>query len=122
MKQVDPSFVVLVGLVLILEVCIYFVAVGLSETYSISTQNAYVLDRFEDNGWAVLEREAGVTFDFPKASLPTDTQQGDVLVFKRFKDGTLLVYRDEAAEARRRQEIMRLRERIPRVPDGDVES
>ena len=30
----------------------------------------YVIDRFEDNGWTVLERSDGETFNVPKEWLP----------------------------------------------------
>ena len=39
----------------------------------------YVIDRFEDNGWAVLEREDGERFDVPRFWLPFGAKEGDVL-------------------------------------------
>ena len=39
----------------------------------------YTLDRFEDDGWAVLERPDGVTFNVPAAWLPAEAQEGHIL-------------------------------------------
>lgn len=121
MKRRHPSLVVLVGFIIALEACIYLIAVELSASYSALTQTAYILERFEDNGWAVLERDAETTFDFPRVSLPGNAQEGDVLVFSRFKDGTLVMQRDEKETARRHQTIKLLRESLPRAPEGDLE-
>lgn len=43
----------------------------------------YVLERFEANSWAVLEREDGETFNVPRFWLPTQAAEGDVLVVER---------------------------------------
>ena len=58
----------------------------------------YIIDRFEGE-FAVLEREAGGTFDVPKSELPP-CMEGDVLVY----DNGIYIVDEE--ETKRRKEII----------------
>jgi hypothetical protein len=92
----------------------------------------YVLDRYEDNGWAALEREDGATFNVPKDWLPGNAQEGDVLVVKKLPDlstfgledepsVTLDIYVDEEATNQRRRMAKATRASLPKGPEGDLE-
>jgi hypothetical protein len=98
----------------------------------LSTAHDYVLDRFEDNGWAVLEREDGETFNIPKAWVPSNAREGDVLVVEKLPElsaygledepsSTLDIYVDEEETNRRRQKAKTARASLPRGPEGDLE-
>jgi competence protein ComEC len=39
----------------------------------------YLIERFEDNGWTVLEREDGLLFNVPSEWLPEEAQEGHVV-------------------------------------------
>ena len=39
----------------------------------------YIIDRFEDAAWAVLEDQQGKTFLVPRRWLPTQAREGDVV-------------------------------------------
>ncbi|MGL4609044.1 MAG: DUF3006 domain-containing protein [Trueperaceae bacterium] len=41
--------------------------------------NRFVLERFEDNGWAMLERDDGELCQVPRAWLPSAAREGHVL-------------------------------------------
>lgn len=90
----------------------------------------YALDRFEDDGWAVLEDEQGASFRVPRAWLPNGAQEGDVLrleprpvappgVGDRVRELRMVV--DEMETRRRRDEAQTLWESLPRGPEGDLE-
>lgn len=91
----------------------------------------YVVDRFEDGGWAVLEDEGGATFVVPRAWLPDATREGDALRVDTRPEGDELEpdpYASEvrffvdAVETQRLLERARdLREGLPRGPGGDLE-
>ncbi len=85
----------------------------------------YVVDRLEDDGWAVLEDEQGRVFDCPLAWLPPGTEAGDVLLSLTLKAGersVLYLKRDDAAkEARLAEARARLRRLRRRDPGGDIE-
>jgi len=84
----------------------------------------YVIDRFEDGGWAVLEVEAGVTFNVPKGWLPEGTEEGDVLQVTleggAEESGVRFAVNPVATEERR-QSAAELRESLPKAPEGDLE-
>jgi hypothetical protein len=92
---------------------------------------AYVLERYEDGVWAVLERGDGATFMVPRFWLP-EAREGDVLIVEKLPDlsaygledepsSTLDIYVDEAETARRKAAARDLRARLPRGPEGDLE-
>lgn len=84
----------------------------------------YILDRFEDNGWAVLESPDGQTFDVPQAWLPEDVREGDSLRFiqaRSAEQSTLILQRDPEHSEERRQAAKELRDSIPKAPSGDFD-
>ena len=88
------------------------------------TRAHYVIDRFEDQEWAVLERDDGLTFNVPLGWLPEEAQEGHVLglSFERGKKISTLHLFLDAEETRRRLEGAReRREGLPKGPQGDIE-
>jgi CHASE2 domain-containing sensor protein len=84
----------------------------------------YTIDRFEDNGWAVLEREDGLTFDIPQEWLPEEAQEGHVLrvaIDPESKASSLRFEIDEAAMQDRLEQIAAIRSRLRQGPKGDIE-
>ena len=84
----------------------------------------YAIDRFEENGWAVLERPDGQTFNVPREWLPEDTSEGDVLRLElatQSDASRLLLVVDRAEERRRRENAEERRARLPKGPEGDLE-
>lgn len=84
------------------------------------------IDRFEDNGWAVLEREDGEIFNIPADWLPADAAEGDVLrvesrIWRKRPQSGVYFYLDAEAKARRLEEAKNLRASIPKGPKGDIE-
>ena len=98
-----------------------------------SEATTYVLDRFEDGGWAVLEDEAGHTFNVPRFWLPGELSEGDVVVVEQqeiisedeagFAVGYrgLDIYVDSDATAARREHARNFRDRLPKGPSGDLD-
>lgn len=87
-------------------------------------QHTCTIDRFEDNGWAVLERKDGETFNVPCDWLPTGTEEGDVLSLElsaEAKVSTVNFDIDDEATAWRRKEAKELRSSLPQAPKGDIE-
>lgn len=83
-----------------------------------------VLDRFEDNNIAVLEREDGTTFDIPAEWLPEDAQEGYVIAVERSGKGgasSVSFIVEEAATAQRLEEAKALRTSLAQAPEGDIE-
>ena len=88
----------------------------------------YVVDRFEDNNWVVLEREDGETFNVPRGWLSTYLKEGDVLKVKRLEDlreGVVqhflyLEIDEEAVESRREQARLK-RDELVKGPSGDID-
>ncbi len=66
-----------------------------------------VIDRFEGE-WVVCESQAGTIYHVPRASLPADAREGDVVV--AWGNGRLSV--DVAATASRRARIRALHDRL----------
>ena len=93
----------------------------------------YILDRFEDNGWAVLEDENGISFNIPRFWLPDDLAEGDVVVVEQqellsedeadFATGYrgLDIYTDQEATQQRRERARDLRDRLAKGPTGDLD-
>lgn len=84
----------------------------------------YIIDRFEDNAWAVLEREDGETFNIPQSWLPPEADEGDVVklkLTKEDKESTLYFSVDSEATQARRTEAKALRARLVKGPEGDLE-
>ena len=93
----------------------------------------YILDRFEDNGWAVLEDENGISFNIPRFWLPDDLAEGDVVIVEQqellseggadFATGYrgLDIYTDQEATRQRRERDKDLRDRLAKGPTGDLD-
>ena len=84
----------------------------------------YAIDRFEDDGWAVLEKDDGATFNVPSGWLPEEAQEGHVLglSFEGGKKTSTLHLVLDAEETERRLEAAREgREGLPKGPPGDIE-
>ena len=106
---------------------------GRETTPQLSEAATYVFDRLEDGGWAILEDEAGHTFNVPRFWLPGDLKEGDVVVVEQqelvsedeadFAVGYrgLDIYVDPDATAARRDHARNLRDHLPKGPSGDLE-
>lgn len=83
----------------------------------------YTLDRFEDNDLAVLETDAGESFTVPRAHLPLEAKEGDVLAGLPWydRDGAVRYRIDVALTAERKRETADLRASLPRAGEGDLE-
>ena len=84
----------------------------------------YTIDRFEDNGWAVLERPDGQTFNVPREWVPEDANEGDVLRLElatQSEASRLLLVVDRAEGHQRRENAEERRARLPKGPEGDLE-
>lgn len=86
----------------------------------------FTIDRFEDNGWAVLEREDEETFNVPKDWLPKGASEGDVLCVKTRTGrkepwSSVRFYLDSEEKERRVEQTKNLRASIPKGPEGDIE-
>ncbi len=85
---------------------------------------SYLIERFEDNGWTVLEREDGLTFNVPSEWLPEEAQEGHVLTLEPQVEGkeSRLHFTLDEAETKRRTEAAQGRlDRLPKGPQGDLE-
>ena len=86
--------------------------------------HTYIIDRLEDNGWAVLEREDGETFNVPSDWLPEEAQDGHVLTVEldmEGKESRLRFVLDDEETARRREDAKARWEGLPKGPEGDIE-
>ena len=84
----------------------------------------YTIDRFEDDGWAVLEKDDGATFNVPSEWLPEEAQEGHVLGLSEErgkKTSTLHLFLDAEETERRLEAARERREGLPRGPQGDIE-
>lgn len=85
----------------------------------------FIVERFEGE-LAVLEREAGVALELPRAWLPAAAREGDVLRLRMTNavaSGTTSFLRftvDEGETAKRRARATELREALPKGPEGDL--
>ena len=92
---------------------------------------SYVIDRFEDDGWAVLERPDGETFSLPRVWLPYAAREGDVLNLRMHlpaddlttdpTTSTLTFMVDQEATTARREKLESIRSKLKRGPAGDLE-
>ena len=83
----------------------------------------YTLDRFEDNGWAVLETPEGTMLDVPRAWLPTNASEGDLLSVvpeSEATESTVTFARDTDATEARRQRLQSRRDRLSSSSDGPI--
>jgi len=83
-----------------------------------------VVDRVEDGGWAVVEWPDGVTFELPAGWLPAGVRDGDVLaveVHGTEDEARVTLRLDPEARAARLDEARRLRESLPKGPEGDLD-
>lgn len=87
-------------------------------------ESSYTIDRFEEDEWAVLEDEHSRTFTVPRRWLPSEAREGDVVKLVQEEPGTgarvLRFELDPAARAEGLAEALRLRDRLPREPKGDL--
>jgi hypothetical protein len=90
---------------------------------SLHTPPGYVIDRFEDHGWAVLEDPQGRTFQVPRDWLPDSAREGDVVLVTRelAPDAHLLRFMvDATGRDERLSDATRRRDALPRGPKGDI--
>ena len=83
----------------------------------------FTLDRFEDNGLAVLETDDGDPVVVPRARVPPEAREGDVLLELDASviDGDVRYAVDFEATERRRRKVGERRASLPRAPEGDLE-
>lgn len=83
----------------------------------------FTLDRFEDNGLAVLETDDGDSVVVPRAQVPPEAREGDVLLEldSAVIDGSVRYAVDFEATERRKREIAELRASLPKAEEGDLE-
>ncbi len=88
------------------------------------SRQTYIIDRLEDNGWTVLEREDGQTFNVPSDWLPEEAQDGHVLTLEAEvsgKESRLHVALGEEETKRRREAAKARWDSLPKGPEGDIE-
>lgn len=83
----------------------------------------YTVDRFEDNGLAVLETDAGRSLTVPRAHIPLEAREGDVLTELPWynRDGRVRYAVDPAETERRKREVADIRASLPQADEGDLE-
>ena len=93
---------------------------------------SYVVDRLEDADLVILEDEQGRSLTVPRAWLPNELGEGDVVVVEQqeliSEDEAgfttsyrgLDVYVDHAATQARRERADDLRNSLPKGPEGDL--
>ena len=86
--------------------------------------SSYTIDRFEGDGWVILEDKDTRTFAIPRRWVPSGAREGDVVQIS--EDGPnssatmLRLELDPEARAERLRETERQRQRLPRGPKEDV--
>ena len=88
--------------------------------------NTYVIERFEDNGWAVLERPDGELFNVPQEWMPEGASEGDILRLSVGSSPDLITntiqFTVDQEETERRLEAAQSRRASWRKgPSGDIE-
>ena len=84
----------------------------------------FIIDRFEDNGLAVLETQDREHIDVPRAHIPPEAREGDVLVElpENELDGTVRYAVNFELTEQRRAEAAQLRASLPTLDEeGDIE-
>jgi hypothetical protein len=84
---------------------------------------SYILERFEDNDWAVLECD-GEHVQVPKSWLPQEAKEGDVLRKTEASSVgmTHLTFAVDVEQTKvRREKVNELRASLPKGPKGDLE-
>lgn len=84
----------------------------------------FTIDRFEDNDLVVLETDDGESVNVPRAYVPPEAREGDVLVELNGNelDGEVKYAVDFELTKQRKREADRLRARISMLPEkGDLE-
>ena len=83
----------------------------------------YTLDRFEDAGLAVLETDTGDSLIVPRAELPADVREGDVLSKLPWYswEGDVRYAVNQNLSAERRRKSQELRAELPVLKEGDLE-
>ncbi len=82
----------------------------------------YIIDRFTDRGFAVLEGEDG-GLDLPRDLLPPGAREGDVLTVEgdlTHGEPDIAIAIDKEATAQRRATLRDKRNRLRRGPSGDL--
>lgn len=85
---------------------------------------AYVVESLGDGGWAALEDAAGHLLHLPRAWLPIEAREGDVISASvRSAEGgrAILLTLDVEATEQRRLAMEERHRRLPRGPSGDLE-
>lgn len=82
-----------------------------------------IIDCFEDDGLAVLETDAGESVVVPRAVVPPEAREGDVLIElgETVVDGPVRYAVDFEATQRRKRETADLRASLPTAGEGDLE-
>ena len=84
----------------------------------------YTIDRFEDNDLVVLETDDGTSIDVPRAHVPSEAKEGDVLVElpKNELNGEGRYAVNYELTEQRKAEVEQLRASLPTLSDeGDIE-
>lgn len=79
-----------------------------ADMWAEGTAQRFTIDRFEDNGWVVLERADGLTFDVPADWMPEEALEGHVLRLEAAIDGkeaTLRFTVDQPEAGERRERV-----------------
>lgn len=84
----------------------------------------FTIDRFEDNDLVVLETDDRKSLDVPRAHVPPEAKEGDVLVELNGNelDGEVRYAVDFDLTEQRKAEVAQLRTSLPTLSDeGDIE-
>jgi hypothetical protein len=84
----------------------------------------FIIDRFEDNDLAVLETDDRKYIDVPRAHIPPEAREGDVLVElpENEFDGAVRYAVDFELTEQRKTEAAQLRASLPTLgEEGDIE-
>ncbi|CAA9564092.1 MAG: hypothetical protein AVDCRST_MAG86-884 [uncultured Truepera sp.] len=84
----------------------------------------FTIDRFEDNDLVVLETDDRESLDVPRAHVPPEAREGDVLVElpKNELDGEVRYAVNFDLTKQRKAEVAQLRASLPTLSDeGDIE-
>ncbi len=84
----------------------------------------FSIDRFEDNDLVVLETDDRKSLDVPRAHVPPEAKEGDVLVElpKNEFDGDVRYAVDFELTEQRKAEVEHLRASLPTLKgEGDIE-